>query len=1109
MNSPLRLRSIASLCLLALTLLLASCTAPEARVEVALITDAIPGLEFHFVELDLFANGGHAPLLARSARVQVATGDRYQPARTITRFLPVAPGSYHLEARLVARDGVRPVLDRNLDIDVREDMRIVIRLDRACISVQCPGSGTAGATECVGGRCEDPTCASSPLTCPTHTGCASAADCPRGSTCASPECVDGVCFAFPNPEACPTTSYCDLERGCVAYQGGDVCGQPCTLGECGVGRWNCGTDGTMTCIAFLMRPPGDPCGAGVCDGTGACAACVPGASCQTGNACEVGVTDCSTGHQVCVGSAPRVTGTACRAATGICDTAEVCDGTRVTCPSDARVSAGTECHASSGNCDSAEVCDGTNAECPSDVLEPSTYVCRVSTGACDTEELCDGASPTCPTDARATVGTTCRGASGICDANEVCDGTAAACPSDVLRGVGSVCRATASGCDVQEVCSGSSNACPIDAFVTIGNSCSAGFCNGMGMCLSTCTPGAACSTGNPCEVGRTDCISGAPTCVAVGPGNAGAVCRMAAGPCDVSDVCSGRSTVCTDVRAPATTVCRAAAAGGCDVVELCNGSAISCPTDAFSPATTTCRAAAAGGCDLAEQCTGTTAACPADRFAATTLVCRASAGFCDLAESCTGIAAGCPANAFQAATLQCRASAGVCDAAESCSGSTAACPADVLRGASTTCRASADSCDPAEVCSGIVATCPANGFLASGTACSGGMCNTTGMCVATPPSGCPLVWSAGLNTNAGWTAAALTSRYLFLQGNTTTAWSLGGSPSMMQQGVFVNAATGAYISSAANTTTERRPHSVQVGLGDRFFAPMLGSYGEYEPTTGNVLNSGSLLVPVANGGGDWRRIAGAPWIYAVLATESQGIAGMSFPGADWDVLVASINPATGVVVTARRLVLAGRNYPTTPVLALSDGGYLVSVDVPTAGTIDGVAVPVGNAVLRLNAALTVLSARLRPSFARVTASASTDLVVMANSSALVGERADGSTLWSQPTASSSVLHVDILDDGRVIYIGTISGVQPVFGQTWGASSVSSIIVAEFDASGVYLRGRQIPYGPTTSSISPNTASVAPDGTRIAIAGNSANAIVNVCGTTLVNGAVEGSFVFVF
>ena len=720
-----------SLLVLALTLLFISCDAPEARVEVALITDAVPGVEFHFVELDLLANGTQTPRLVRSARVQVATGDVYREARTVTRFLPITPGSYHLDARLVARDGVRPVLSRNLDVDVLQDMRIVIRLDRACISVECPGSGDSGASECVGGRCEDPTCASSPLTCPTRTGCASAADCPRASTCSTAECVDGVCFTFPNAGACPETSYCDAARGCVPYDGADTCGMPCTIGECGVGRWSCAMDGTMTCEPFLTRPPGEPCGDGVCDEAGDCAACVPGAACDTGNACEVGTVDCSTGRQVCVGAGPRPSGTECRAAAGVCDSAEVCDGASVACPSDARVSAGTECRAAEGDCDVAEVCDGTTAACPSDALRPSTDVCRASTGACDTDERCDGMTPTCPADARASAGTTCRAAAGDCDSIEICDGASAVCPSDALRTSGSVCRAAASSCDVQEVCSGTSNTCPIDAFVSIGSACTAGFCNGMGMCLDSCTPGAACSTGNPCEVGRTDCSTGAPRCLPVGPGNAGAVCRPAAGPCDVDDTCSGTSTVCADARAPATVVCRAAAAGGCDRAEMCDGRGVTCPLDTFLPAATTCRAAVAGGCDVAETCSGTTAACPADRFAAASVVCRASAGFCDVAETCSGTAAACPANAFQPATLSCRASVGACDAAESCTGSAAACPADALLGPATTCRASTGFCDPAEVCSGTLAACPGNAYQPVGTTCSVGQCDAIGVCAIT------------------------------------------------------------------------------------------------------------------------------------------------------------------------------------------------------------------------------------------------------------------------------------------------------------------------------------------------------------------------------------------
>jgi hypothetical protein len=57
-------------------------------------------------------------------------------------------------------------------------------------------------------------------------------------------------------------------------------------------------------------------------------------------------------------------------------------------------------------------------------------------------------------------------------------------------------------------------------------------------------------------------------------------------------------------------LCRAAA-GVCDVAESCDGVADTCPADAFAPASTVCRPAATS-CDLPESCTGTSASCPAD-----------------------------------------------------------------------------------------------------------------------------------------------------------------------------------------------------------------------------------------------------------------------------------------------------------------------------------------------------------------------------------------------------------------------------------------------------------------------------------------------------------------
>ena len=123
--------------------LLVSCERPAPRVEVALITDAVPGLEFHFVELVLLSEDAEATEPERFARVQVSTGERFETPRSMTRFLPTAPGHYDLDVRLLARDAVRPLLSRHLTLDVQQDMRVVVRLDRACIAVECRRIGCA------------------------------------------------------------------------------------------------------------------------------------------------------------------------------------------------------------------------------------------------------------------------------------------------------------------------------------------------------------------------------------------------------------------------------------------------------------------------------------------------------------------------------------------------------------------------------------------------------------------------------------------------------------------------------------------------------------------------------------------------------------------------------------------------------------------------------------------------------------------------------------------------------------------------------------------------------------------------------------------------------
>jgi hypothetical protein len=155
---------------------------------------------------------------------------------------------------------------------------------------------------------------------------------------------------------------------------------------------------------------------------------------------------------------------------------------------------------------------------------------------------------------------------------------------------------------VTENCTGSSADCPADAKKGAGTACT--------------------EDGNPCS--RDECDGGSDACQHPA-GNAGAVCRAVAGPCDVAEACTGASTAC--------------------------------PGDDFKPASTVCRAAA-GQCDLDDNCTGSSASCPPD--AKSTALCRPSAGECDVAESCNGISNDCPADGFKPATAACTDDGNVC-----------------------------------------------------------------------------------------------------------------------------------------------------------------------------------------------------------------------------------------------------------------------------------------------------------------------------------------------------------------------------------------------------------------------------------------------------------------
>src|SRR5207249_1267734 len=85
---------------------------------------------------------------------------------------------------------------------------------------------------------------------------------------------------------------------------------------------------------------------------------------------------------------------------------------------------------------------------------------------------------------------------------------------------GTVCRAAVNECDVAETCTGTNTSCPTDGFQSSTTPCTA--------------------DDNPCTA---DTCDGTNTTCQHPPGNAGAVCRAAAGECDVAETCPGATII--------------------------------------------------------------------------------------------------------------------------------------------------------------------------------------------------------------------------------------------------------------------------------------------------------------------------------------------------------------------------------------------------------------------------------------------------------------------------------------------------------------------------------------------------------------------------------------
>jgi hypothetical protein len=169
-------------------------------------TDLVPASEFDAVVTVLEGAG--------SASIAVAPDGRGSDARRVAEFRGLRPGPRLLSIEL--RRAGATVLSRRVALRLAESMAVTVVMTRSCVLLSCPGTADPpNATECASGRCVAPTCgAPSEAPCGEPV-CSVDTECTSTVACVRQRCIDGACYALPDPGLCAPTEVCDPVRGCV------------------------------------------------------------------------------------------------------------------------------------------------------------------------------------------------------------------------------------------------------------------------------------------------------------------------------------------------------------------------------------------------------------------------------------------------------------------------------------------------------------------------------------------------------------------------------------------------------------------------------------------------------------------------------------------------------------------------------------------------------------------------------------------------------------------------------------------------------------------------------------------------------------------------------